>query len=233
MQSCSIGARGLWHELIGVMHECVPYGHLTVNSAPMDDAKAARLCGVDLREYRKLLAELDGAGVPGRTDGGVMYSRRMVRDEATRNARASGGPQGAGFGVLGAEHGSKGGRPRKETGDKKPPLYPPPSSAVAFASSASSENRDVGGSSPSVATSPRPNGNGAVENSVRQRRNTAPGMQWDNKVWVAHTAETVETPRRVNEGDEDWKDRVFTAIERRMKTAGADWNRRLEAKRTA
>lgn len=142
--SCSIGARGLWWELCCVMHEATPYGHLTLNGAPMDDAKAARACRVDLREYRKLLSELEASGVPSRTDAGVLYSRRMVKDEDTRNARAAGGPKGAEFGALGAEGGKQGGRPRKAKGANKPPLpeeqKPPPSSSV---SSSTAENKGV------------------------------------------------------------------------------------------
>lgn len=139
LQSCDVAARGMWLEMMCVMHECVPYGHLTVNGGAMSDAQAARLCGVELREYRRLLAELDRAGVPGRTAEGVIYSRRMVRDEEVRNKRANGGHAGGVFGHLGAEHGSKGGRSHKETGDKKPPLEPPPSS-----SSSSSMDTSVG-----------------------------------------------------------------------------------------
>lgn len=105
-----------------------------------------------------------------------------------------------------------------------------PSSALP---SSELQNREVGGSSPPVPATgppPLPHVNGAVEKSVRQRRKSAPGMRWNDMVWVAHTAETVEEPRRQNEAEEDWKDRVFMAIERRMKTAGADWSRRQSTK---
>ena len=140
LQGCSIGARGLWIQLCCVMHEATPYGHLVLNALPMPDEKAARACRVDLREYRRLLAELELSGVSSRDASGALYSRRMTRDEATRNARAAGGTTGGEFGVLGKEHGKKGGRPKKQTGDQKPPLKPPPSSS---SSSSSSENQGV------------------------------------------------------------------------------------------
>lgn len=140
LQSCSIGARGLWLECMNLMHECDPYGHLVVNGAPMGASKIARLCGVTPRDYAKLLGELVDAGVPSFTEDGVMYSRRMVRDEQLRNVRAEGGKEGSQHGIKGAAHGSKGGRPRNETGVEKPPLKRPPSSSSSSASAASTED---------------------------------------------------------------------------------------------
>ena len=172
LQSCSIAARGLWHELLCVMHECEPYGHLTLNCKAMPDTNAARLVGVEAREFRKLLAELEAVGVPSRTSDGILYSRRMVRDEQLRNSRAEGGIAGGEHGAKGAAHGAKGGRPRKETGDKKPPLpneqkpplEPPPSS-----SSSSSVVLPTG-----VATSTEPV---AVDNSATPEGDRSPEGQ--------------------------------------------------------
>jgi hypothetical protein len=101
LQSCSIGARGLWHELLCVMHECAPYGHLCINGSPVKEREAARLCGVTLNEYAKLLVELWGAGVPSVTTGGIMFSRRMVKDEHIRTVRAEAGKQGGNPNLLG------------------------------------------------------------------------------------------------------------------------------------
>lgn len=136
LQSCSMAAQGLWLNMLCLAHECSPYGFLVVNGKPMGAAHIARLLGLSARDCERLLAELHEAGVTSQTEDGAIFSRRMVRDEALRNARAEGGKYGAEHGHKGAEHGSKGGRPRKETGDKKPPLNPPPSS------SSSSSNKD-------------------------------------------------------------------------------------------
>lgn len=125
LQSCSVAARGLWMDILCIAHECEPYGHLTVNGKPMSAAQIGRHTGLTERECQRLLTELDDAGVPSHTDAGVIYSRRMVRDEDLRKVRAEGGKAGSAHGIKGAEHGSKGGRPSKETGDKKPPLEPP------------------------------------------------------------------------------------------------------------
>ncbi|GAA4400431.1 GIY-YIG nuclease family protein [Quisquiliibacterium transsilvanicum] len=110
LQSCSIAARGLWVELMCVMHDCEPYGHLVIGGKAMQPAQLARLVGLSGKECGTLLAELEEAGVLSRSESGVIYSRRMVRDEATRNARAEGGKAGASHGVKGKDYGSLGGR---------------------------------------------------------------------------------------------------------------------------
>jgi len=138
LQSCSVTARGLWHEAICIMHECEPYGELRVNGKPMSTEQLARLVGMSLAECKRALAEIEDAGVSSRTEDGALYSRRMIKDEAIRNARAAGGELGAEHGIKGAEHGSNGGRPRTKTGEIKPPLKPPPSSSSSTSSSTSS-----------------------------------------------------------------------------------------------
>lgn len=137
LQSCSIAARGLWHEMNCLMHDCEPYGHLCVGTTAMQPAQLARLVGITPKECVTLLAELETATVFSRTDAGVIYSRRMVRDEDLRERRANGGQAGAEHGIKGAEHGAKGGRPKKPKGGFETPLQtnkqPPPASASASA----------------------------------------------------------------------------------------------------
>lgn len=116
LQSCSLLARGLWHELLCLMHEGEPYGHLALAGKPLTHDQIARMVGESPTRFRAALAELENAGVPSRTQDGVLYSRRMVRDERLRELRAQGGG-------LGADHGRRGGRPKKQTeGVSKNPL---------------------------------------------------------------------------------------------------------------
>lgn len=129
LQSCSVAARGLWMDMMCIAHECEPYGHLTVNGKPMTAAQIARHTGLTERECSKLIAELEDAGVPSRTEEGALFSRRMVRDEDVRSRRAEGGKAGSEHGIKGAEHGKKGGRPAKVRGVSEPPKEPPPSSS--------------------------------------------------------------------------------------------------------
>lgn len=101
LQSCSLAARGLWHEMICLMHECEPYGYMAVNGKPMKAAQIARLVGVTDREYKKLLSELEDAGVFSLSEDGCIYSRRMVKDEHIRNVRAEAGKKGGNPNLLG------------------------------------------------------------------------------------------------------------------------------------
>lgn len=141
LQSCSVAARGLWIELMCVMHDCDPYGVLAVNGRPMSTAQLARLVGEQEKAVVRMLAELEDAGVCSRDKEGRLFSRRMVKDERVREVRAAGGQAGAEHGYKGGEHGKKGGRPRKseaglvvgEITPLKTPLEfieePPPSSS--------------------------------------------------------------------------------------------------------
>jgi len=91
VQACSFEARALWREMLDLMHDGQPYGHLTAGGVPIDAGGLARLIGKSTPVVRRWLKELEDRRVFSRTDGGVIYSRRMVRDEAIRNLRASGG----------------------------------------------------------------------------------------------------------------------------------------------
>lgn len=139
LQSCSVSARGLWMDCLCIAHECEPYGHLTVNCKPMTPAQIGRHTGLTERECSKLLEELEAAGVLSKTEEGAIFSRRMVRDEAVRNARAEGGKAGSEHGFKGAKHGAKGGRPSNARGvsypPSEPPLEPSPSSSSSSSSS--------------------------------------------------------------------------------------------------
>lgn len=91
LRSCSLEARGLWREMLDLMHDGEPYGYLTAGGQQIDNAGLAGLVGVTARRCAALVAELEGRKVFSRTDDGVIFSRRMVRDEHHRNVRAAGG----------------------------------------------------------------------------------------------------------------------------------------------
>jgi len=80
LRICGLAARGLWIECIAIMHEAQPYGHLVVNARPLNARQIAAIVGSSERDVTKLLAELEDAGVFSRTEAGVIFSRRMVRD---------------------------------------------------------------------------------------------------------------------------------------------------------
>jgi hypothetical protein len=103
LQSCSLGAQGLWVNLLCIAHECEPYGHLTINGTPMTAAQIGRLVGLSAKEAQALLGELLEAGVASTTEHGVIFSRRMVRDERLRNVRAESGRLGGNPALVGSK----------------------------------------------------------------------------------------------------------------------------------
>ena len=99
LRSCSVAARGLWIDMLCLMHEGEPRGHLCLpNGQMIDERRLGKLCCLPLNDVRKLLAELRRNQVFGFTDRGVIFSRRMVRDNAKaqrdrENGRTGGNPQ--------------------------------------------------------------------------------------------------------------------------------------------
>lgn len=103
LRSCGISARGVWVELLCLMQKSDPVGYLLVNGKAPRAKALATLCGASERETQRALKELENAGVYSRTDDGVIFSRRMVRDEekAARDKAngATGGNPGLKAGV--------------------------------------------------------------------------------------------------------------------------------------
>jgi hypothetical protein len=97
LRACTLAARGLWIECIGVMHEAVPYGHLLLNGQPVTDVQLAAMAGTDASTAATLIVELETTGVLSRTRDGTIYSRRMTRDAkkaaiARKNGKTGGNP---------------------------------------------------------------------------------------------------------------------------------------------
>lgn len=84
LRSVGLEARCLWLECMCIMHRAEPYGHLVVNGRPVTDTQLATLAGAQPDRVPALMAELETAGVTSRSRAGVIYSRRMTRDEKRR-----------------------------------------------------------------------------------------------------------------------------------------------------
>lgn len=102
LRSCTIAARGLWVEMLAIMHEAEPYGSLLINGARVDKKRLAALAGVREAECSVLMLELEGFGVFSRDEDGTIYSRRMRRDAAKA--------------IKDKENGKKGGNPTVKGG---------------------------------------------------------------------------------------------------------------------
>jgi hypothetical protein len=94
LRMCSLAARGLWIDLMTYMHEGEPYGHFTIEGLAPDLDGMASLVSRPLDEVEKALAELEAKRVFSRTESGVIFSRRMVRDRQKAEADADNGKLG-------------------------------------------------------------------------------------------------------------------------------------------
>lgn len=95
LRACGLAARGLWIEMIGLMHEANPRGYLRINGHPPNEVELARQVGAVPREVRAALAELRKNDVLSVTADGILYSRRMLRDARRGIANGKNGQKGA------------------------------------------------------------------------------------------------------------------------------------------
>jgi len=98
LRLCSIAARGLWAEMMCIMHDADRYGSLLVNGRRIDKKQLAGLAGISEKECSVLLLELEGNGVFSRDEDGTIYSRRMRRDHEKaikdkENGKGGGNPK--------------------------------------------------------------------------------------------------------------------------------------------
>ena len=81
LRMCSLMARGLWMEMLCLMHEAIPRGSLLINGNKVTGKQLASLCGASLTDTVRCMGELAGAGVFSTEPDGIIFSRRMRRDE--------------------------------------------------------------------------------------------------------------------------------------------------------
>lgn len=81
LRACSLGARGLWIDILTLMHEASTRGHLLINGSPASTAQLASIAGCSEADVISLMTELESAGIFSRKKNGVIFSRRMEKDE--------------------------------------------------------------------------------------------------------------------------------------------------------
>ena len=110
LRGCSFAARGLWADMLSIMATADRRGYLESGGKPFDAPEIARRVGGRVAEVKRLLGELETAGVFSRDEAGVIFSRRIVDD--------------VGRSRIGHFYGKRGGNPklRRTTGEL--PLTP-------------------------------------------------------------------------------------------------------------
>lgn len=94
LRMCGLAARGLWMEMLAIMHEASPRGNLLINGNEVTPKILASLCGVSLEDVNCALSELENAGVFSRKKNGIIYSRRMEKEENISRKRMESGKKG-------------------------------------------------------------------------------------------------------------------------------------------
>jgi hypothetical protein len=94
LRNCGLAARGLWMEMLALMHRSERYGYLLINGKPPTDRQLAVQVGASIDEFSCLLAELESEAVFSRDRTGTIYSRRMIRDEKKAKHAREIGKQG-------------------------------------------------------------------------------------------------------------------------------------------
>jgi hypothetical protein len=91
----SLEARAIWIDLLTEMHRNVRRGYLCDRQGtPWTPERTAAFCGCSAATASRVTQELIDSGVASCTESGVLYSRRMVRQERLSRVRSEAGKRG-------------------------------------------------------------------------------------------------------------------------------------------
>ncbi len=104
VRAATAGARGFWIECMSIMHEAWPYGHLLLSGKAPTERELAVQVAMTVCEVRRYRRELLDRQIASETDEGVLYSRRMVRDEERRRQNRDNGKLGGNPRLCGSDN---------------------------------------------------------------------------------------------------------------------------------
>ena len=101
IQSLGYFERGVWFEMLCLMHESTERGVLLLNGIPMPADALANALGLDKQILTTTLTKLTTYGVAKRRDeDGAIYNKRMVEDEKLNKVRREAGKKGGNPALL-------------------------------------------------------------------------------------------------------------------------------------
>ena len=154
LRSVSLEARGLWIDMLCLMHESPKRGYLCHgNGLPVLPAQLARMTGCAVKDISRVLAEMERSSVFSKTDDGIIYNRRMVADEHKRILCVEAGKRGGNPNILkgrgnGKDKPGVNGTVKGQGNPKPTPLdnpKPTPSCSSSVSVSASGQKTSPGG----------------------------------------------------------------------------------------
>lgn len=204
LRAVSLAARGLWMDTLCLMFESARRGYLQhATGKPVTHEQLARMTGCSAEEASRLLQELEDSGVFSRTEHGVIFSKRMVRDELRRQTNR--------------ENGSKGGNPRlvpHDLSDNPPvnrhpnrtPNRPVNRNPTPSSSSSSSSSEEIH-TPPPPTGEPPDGGGGEAMPEVARVWNSVPGVHHVRQVTTARR-KTLQTRLRDPTWAGAWRDAI-------------------------
>lgn len=91
----SLEARAIWFDLLTLMHDSDRRGYLYNRTGkPFSHEQLALYCATSCETVTEAIRELIDSGVASCTESGVLYSRRIVKDEQKRQAARQAGKKG-------------------------------------------------------------------------------------------------------------------------------------------
>lgn len=95
VQTLNYHDRGVWFEMLCLMHESSERGVLLLNGVPMPEEGIARLLGLDNQTFNQTLTTLLSYGVARRRESdNAIFNKRMVEDEVLCQKRREAGKLG-------------------------------------------------------------------------------------------------------------------------------------------
>ena len=85
LRCVSLAARGLWIEMLCIMHEAEPRGTLRISGVRVNEKQLAAICGIGIRAVSSALSELLAAEVAIITSDNAIGSKRMMLDTEKYN----------------------------------------------------------------------------------------------------------------------------------------------------
>lgn len=97
---CSLAARGLWIDMLGIMFKAEIRGTLTINGKKISSKTIAKITGGSIANIERLLKELERHDVFSRLEDDTIICRRMFRESGRKDQiskiRSEVGKKGAG-----------------------------------------------------------------------------------------------------------------------------------------
>lgn len=95
VQSLDYEHRGVWMELLMFMDQNDDRGYLTLNGEPMSDEEIANLLGLPEAKSKQMVSKILANRVASQDEEtGIIYNRKMVREEELRRQKAEAGRKG-------------------------------------------------------------------------------------------------------------------------------------------